>query len=221
MVKTMKIQIIEDDRALGDGIALALAKPEYEFTRQTTLADAKDAFSAGGISLVILDLNLPDGNGLDFLCFLREKPSDVPVLILTANDEEIDEVTGLSLGADDYVTKPFSLAVLRARVEALLRRGEMARADDFDFSRQKFSVNGETVEFSLSEQKLLKLFLSHKGQLLTRDTLSDALWGDGGAYVDENALSVGINRLRAKLGEMGGCIRTVYGQGYLWDEESA
>ena len=116
-----RILLVEDDRALSRGVTLALAETGRTITAVETLAGGREALEQGPWDLVILDVNLPDGNGLDFLTHLRRE-STVPVLILTANDLESDQVAGLELGADDYVTKPFSLAILRARVQTLLRR---------------------------------------------------------------------------------------------------
>lgn len=152
----------------------------------------------------------------------------MPVLILTANDMEMDEVLSLNLGADDYMTKPFSLAVLRARIQNLLRRKKdstRAYMEDeftFDFDKVLFCKGEEKLLLSLNEQKLLRLFVENKGRLLTRETLIDRLWSDGGEFVDENALSVTVNRLRGKLEQKGihvTYIQTVYGQGYMWKKE--
>ena len=154
-----RILLIEDDQALGRGTALALAGEGREIRVAATLAQGWAALGEGEYALVLLDLNLPDGNGLDFLTALR-RTSGVPVLILTANDLESDQVAGLELGADDYVTKPFSLAVLRARVNRLLRRGSAPAATlelgpfSFDFERLRFMRNGTEVELSKTEQRL-------------------------------------------------------------------
>ena len=163
-------------------------------------------------------------SGYEYLEWVRAR-SGIPVLMLTANDMEIDEVTGLSLGADDYMTKPFSIAVLRARIQALRRRlGEKnknAYAGDgfsFDFEKLKFFANGQEIFLSVNEQRLLRLLVDNPGRILTREVLVDRIWGYG-EYVDENALSVTVRRLRAKLEDEethGSCIQTVYGQGYMW-----
>ena len=168
---------------------------------------------------------MPDGNGLDLLRALRRE-SEVPVILLTANDLETDIVAGLELGADDYITKPFSLAVLRARVNTQLRRTAAPQAErvqldgfTFDFGRMEFSRNGVPVELSKTEQKLLRLLVEHRGQTLTRAALVDRIWTDGAEYVDENALSVTVKRLRDKLEDMPSkprYIKTVYGLGYTW-----
>lgn len=220
----MLIQIVEDDRALSDGVRLALREPELTFIQNTNIRQAKQTFEQEKPELMILDVNLPDGSGYEYLEWVRAR-SGIPVLMLTANDMEIDEVTGLSLGADDYMTKPFSIAVLRARIQALRRRlGEKnknAYAGDgfsFDFEKLKFFANGQEIFLSVNEQRLLRLLVDNPGRILTREVLVDRIWGDG-EYVDENALSVTVRRLRAKLEDEethGSCIQTVYGQGYMW-----
>lgn len=224
----MLIQIIEDDRALSEGIALALREPGMEFVQSMTVHAAREAFGKRMPELLILDVNLPDGSGYDYLRWVRER-AQVPVLILTANDMEMDEVMGLTLGADDYMTKPFSLAVLRARIKALIRRGSSAPSDVFedgefyfDFGRLIFTRSGREISLSVNEQRLLRLLVENRGRVLTRSVLVDRLWSGGGEYVDENALSVTVNRLRSKLGDKkdsAACIRTVYGQGYMWKRE--
>lgn len=214
-----RILLVEDDRALSRGVTLALAESGRTITAVETLAGGREALEQGPWDLVILDVNLPDGNGLDFLTHLRRE-STVPVLILTANDLESDQVTGLELGADDYVTKPFSLAILRARVQTLLRRARpMPSAVElppfsFDFQNLTFTRNGVPLELSKTEQRLLRLLVEGRGRTLTRAQLLDQVW-DGGEFVDENALSVAVKRLRDKL--VDAPIRTVYGLGYTWE----
>ncbi len=216
------ILLIEDDAPLGRGICLALGSGELELTLCRTLAQGWQTLRDSRFDLLILDVNLPDGSGLDFLQKLR-RTSAVPVLILTANDLESDQVAGLELGADDYVTKPFSLAVLRARVHNLLRRGAAPAAGrtavelppfSFDFDAMIYTRDGESIELSKTEQRLLRLLVENRGQTLTREQLLDRIW-DGGAFVDENALSVAVRRLRTKLGDAP--VKTVYGLGYTWE----
>jgi DNA-binding response OmpR family regulator len=227
-VYAMLIQIVEDDRALSEGIALALKEPGMEFVQSTSVRTAKEAFEKRMPMLLILDVNLPDGSGYDYLRWVREQ-AQIPVLILTANDMEMDEVMGLTLGADDFMTKPFSLAVLRARIKALIRRGSGKASDvfeeggfHFDFERLIFTRDGREISLSVNEQRLLRLLTENRGRVLTRSVLVDRLWSGGGEYVDENALSVTVNRLRSKLEDRKdaySCIRTVYGQGYMWKKE--
>lgn len=219
------ILIIEDDKALSDGIVLSLKDNNYSLLQAHNIAVAKEHLKNNSISLIILDINLPDGNGLDFLREIREKYM-FPVIILTANDLETDIVTGLELGADDYITKPFSLMVLRARIKLQLRKLETAASNVmqidnyiFNFKSMEFSKNGDFIELSKTEQKLLKILIENRGRTLTRSNLVDRIWTDGAEYVDENALSVTIKRLRDKLEENPSSpqyIKTVYGVGYIW-----
>lgn len=219
------IAIIEDDKGLNQGIALALKNETYHFSQYYSLEEAKAGGLDCGTDLIILDINLPDGNGFDYLRELR-KHSDVPVIILTANDLETDEVMGLELGADDYITKPFSLMVLRARIEKVLKRGNTQRnsvytKDDlyFDFDRMYFQKGGQEIVLSRTEQKLLRMLVENRGITLSRGKLVDTIWTDGTEYVDENALSVAIKRLRSKIEGAHAktkYIQTVYGIGYVW-----
>lgn len=203
--------------------------PEILFFSCSTVREAKERFRAGQADLVILDVNLGDGSGYEVLREIR-KTSDIPVLLLTANDLEIDQVTGLSLGADDYVTKPFSLAVLRARIESLKRRcggrkeTEIYKIGDLtlDFGRLAFYKKDSELSLSRNEQKLLRILVSNQGQIITREILIDRLWSQGAEFVDENALSVTMNRLRRKLEDdikNPRYIQTVYGQGYIFLRE--
>lgn len=220
-----KIFLLEDDTALGSGIRLALQSPGLQITLCQTLAQARNVLEQDWFDLLILDINLPDGSGLDLLRQVR-KTGAVPVILLTANDMEMDIVTGLESGADDYITKPFSLAVLRARVNAQLRRGvppKSARFEIdgflFDFDRMEFRRDGQLVELSRTEQKLLRILVENRGQTLPRSTLVDRIWTDGAEYVDENALSVTVKRLRDKLEALPSkpqYLKTVYGTGYTW-----
>ncbi len=301
----MLIQLVEDDIALSEGIALALQTQDCRVVKNGSLSAAKQFYEEERPELIILDINLPDGSGYEYIRWVRDTDSVfVPILVLTANDLEVDEVTGLALGADDYMTKPFHLAVLRVRVQALLRRVKMeagsqtdkeaiCRADAgadswtgagtacrmevddpdqrdreeagqisgsvdwlsldeadqtypgvsigtlghtsgwdgviyqdgeylFDFDRIVFYHQGTEFFLSVNEQRLLRLFVSNPGRILTRELLMERLWPDNAGYVDENALSVTVNRLRKKLAVPKGKtspIQTVYGQGYLWKRD--
>ena len=214
----MNILIVEDDTALNNGIALSL---NTDTTIQAfSIAEAKSKLDTS-VDLVILDINLPDGSGID-LCREIRKTSNVPIIFLTANDMEIDIVTGLESGADDYITKPFSLAVLRARINAVVRRrqsdGNKFEEGDFsfDFDNMLFYADNVPVELSKTEQRLLKLLVSNRGVTLSRDMLIDRVWTDGAEFVEENALSVTVKRLRKKL--PGIPLKTVYGIGYIWEK---
>ncbi len=215
-----RIFLLEDDEALGRGVAMALESQECSVALAQTLKQAESVLREP-FSLLILDINLPDGSGLELLRSLRRGGCQTPAILLTANDLELDEVAGLEAGADDYITKPFSLAVLRARVNAQLRRSAPSQSDRveldgfvFDFSRMTFSRNGSAVDLSRTEQRLLRLLVENRGRTLPRSLLLDRVW-DRGEFVDENALSVAVRRLRAKLGDAP--IKTVYGVGYSWE----
>jgi DNA-binding response OmpR family regulator len=223
MQKTVQIVIVEDDRDLATGLCKALKEEGRNIVSCEDLKSARDQIFLTSPALVLLDVNLPDGNGLDLVKEIREKNLPVPIIMLSANDTDADVVKGLELGADDYVTKPFSLSVLRARVSTQLRKHETGSAGDelrigdyaFDFERMIFTVAGQEVSLSKIEQRLLKMLVSNRGVTLSRDDLVDRLWTDGAEYVDENALSVAIKRLRDKLSAKD-YIKTIYGLGYMW-----
>ena len=240
------ILIIEDDVTLAGCLCRALQSNGTEVLYCTTLREArqlleKQQTEGEQYALVLLDVNLPDGNGFDFLQEIKSK-YDICVIMLTANDMETDIVAGLNAGADDYITKPFSLAVLRARVETQLRRvqaqarqkGERLQEENgwnalgdnddwivdgpyrFHFPKMLFMHGEEQIELSKSEQKLLRVFLENRGITLTREKLLDHIWSVDAEFVDENTLSVTVKRLRDKLNAQDR-IRTVYGIGYRWE----
>lgn len=215
--------MLEDDTTLGRGIQLALQDPDVTIALAGTLSQAREMLAQKKFDLLILDVNLPDGSALDLLREVRQGAA-VPVILLTANDLEMDVVTGLESGADDYITKPFSLAILRARVNAQLRRRVKSSCVElggfrFDFERMAFWKNGEPIELSKTEQKLLRLLVENRGQTVSRGILIDRIWTDGADFVDENALSVTVKRLRVKLEDDPSSpqyLKTVYGLGYTW-----
>lgn len=221
-----RVLVIEDDGALGQGICLALQSEMLRVSVCRTLTEARKLQETERFDLLLLDVNLPDGNGMDYLVELR-KDSRIPVILLTANDLEIDIVAGLELGADDYITKPFSLAVLRARVNTQLRKvaerkSTVMEVDDFrfDFERMEFYKGKQELVLSKTEQKLLRIMVTNRGITLSRNDLIDRIWTDGADYVDENALSVTVKRLRDKLEETPAkpkYLKTVYGIGYTWE----
>ena len=220
------IFLLEDDETLGRGIAMALSEQEASVVCRSTLAQGWEALAKERFDLLILDVNLPDGSGLDLLRQLRAGGGCTPAILLTANDLELDEVTGLEAGADDYITKPFSLAVLRARVNAQLRRSapNISRTLSvgpftFDFEKMDFRRDGVAVELSKTEQRLLRVLVENRGHTVPRATLVDRVWTDGAEFVEENALSVTVKRLRSKLEADPAkpeYLKTVYGIGYLW-----
>ncbi|UTC63041.1 response regulator transcription factor [Treponema sp. OMZ 787] len=214
-----KILIIEDDNALAEGLARALSGEYSNVETAYNLRKAQEKINEKKYDLIILDINLPDGNGFDFLSKIRNSIGS-KIILLTANDMEADVVTGLELGADDYITKPFSLAVLRARVKNQLKKIEsgskIIKIDryNFDFENMIFLENYQRIEISKTEQKLLQCLIKNAGITLTRDKLIDYIWSDD-EYVFENALSVTVKRLRDKLHAYD-YIKTVYGIGYMW-----
>lgn len=219
-----RILLIEDDQALGRGTALALAGEGREIRVAATLAQGWAALGEGEYALVLLDLNLPDGNGLDFLTALR-RTSGVPVLILTANDLESDQVAGLELGADDYVTKPYNPAVLLARIQSVLRRAARTEPPSriehkgvvLDVARSRVEYEGRGVELTRNEFRVLHLLMENKGAIISRQELMMELW-QSDAFIDDNTLTVNVNRLRKSLASIGvpdGFLATRRGQGYL------
>lgn len=217
-----RILLIEDDQALGRGTALALAGEGREIRVAATLAQGWAALGEGEYALVLLDLNLPDGNGLDFLTALR-RTSGVPVLILTANDLESDQVAGLELGADDYVTKPFSPIVLAARVRTLLKREGRAASPietigclSVNELRREVLVEGQPVELTPKEYELLIYFKKNRSIALSRESILNAVWGYD-YFGDLRTVDTHVKKLRAKLGDCGSMIETVRGYGYRFE----
>lgn len=222
------ILLVEDDTALSRGIALALAADDRTIVQAETASAARAHRADTRFDLVILDINLPDANGLDLLRAWRAEGDVTPVILLTANDLEMDEVVGLEAGANDYITKPFSLAVLRARVAVQLRAQAVQEEVltmgpyHFDFARMRFSCEGASVTLSKTEQRLLRVLVENRGHAVTRADLIDRVWDDEAAFVEENALSVTVKRLRQKLERdpaQPEWLHTVRGIGYQWGQE--
>lgn len=222
-----QLLIIEDDTALSQGLCRALKSENRQVISCRNIKTARDQLLCENPSLILLDINLPDGNGLDLLHEIKTDHPGLPVILLTANDTDMDIVDGLEQGADDYITKPFSLSVLRARVSTQLRKSVPDHQEQpihmdrflFDFSRLRFCVENVPVELSKTEQKLLRLLVENRGTVMSRNTLIDRIWTDGAEFVDENALSVTVKRLRDKLGAQKN-IKTIYGIGYTWVKEN-
>jgi len=221
-----RIFLLEDDATLSRGISMALCGNGRTVILADSIAQARQKLAETQFDLLILDINLPDGSGLALLRTLRSHGDATPAILLTANDLELDEVTGLEAGADDYITKPFSLAVLRARVNAQLRRGIAQPSTRiemgpflFDFELMHFRKAGLAVELSKTEQKLLRVLVENRGHAVPRAILVDRVWTDGAEFVEENALSVTVKRLRSKLENDPAkpeYLKTVYGIGYTW-----
>ena len=219
--------MVEDDFALAMGTEYALTSEGYEVATAGNLAQAREKFD-DSIELVLLDVMLPDGTGFEFCKELREKKSDVPIIFLTAVAEEANIVQGLELGADDYVTKPYRVKELLARVAVNIRRyvqsgqtgneksSRVMTFGDTTFDGESFVItqHGERLDCTTSELRLLRFLLQHRGQVISRNAIMEQLYDMDGEFFEDNTLSVYIKRLRQKLGEDGAYIETVRGMGY-------
>lgn len=216
------ILIVEDDEMLNEGIQMTLKDFNLTIHQAYTLKEANQVMDQQLPDLILLDVNLPDGSGFSFCKEVRSQHS-IPIIFLTANDMEMDIVRGLEMGGDDYITKPFSLMVLRARVNSVLRRYEKSPVAEaiqigslsLDFEKMVFMSNKDEVSLSKTEQKLLKVLVANQGRVLSKEHLLDKVWGT--EYVDDHALTVTVNRLRAKL--QTNLIKSIYGIGYTFVKE--
>ena len=223
-----KILLVEDDLSLIDGLSYSLKKQGFEINIARTVKEADSLWRNGKYDLLILDVSLPDGSGFD-ICKKVRQVSKVPVIFLTASDEEVSIIMGLDIGGDDYITKPFKLGVLLSRINALLRRTK-----DFGTADTEITSNGVTIfllqgqahkentvlDLTAAEYKLLCLFMQNPGMLLTKEKILDKLWDGNGNYVDDNTLAVYIRRLRTKIEDDPGnpqMLVTVRGMGYKWN----
>lgn len=221
----MRILVVEDDRLLNSTLCYNLTTVGYQVDAALTKADAIGQTEKQNYELIVLDVNLPDGNGFDFCREIKERRPDTAVIFLTANDMESDMLKGFELGADDYVTKPFPISVFQKKVSALLSRITKQSGGDFyddgnlliNFSELTAALAGQVVTFTPLEYRLLKVLTSNSKQVLTRGQLLEKLWDAEENYVDEHALTSAISRIRGKI-EVNGYqyIKTVYGMGYMW-----
>ena len=200
----VKILLLEDDMSLAVGLRFALEKEGWAVDTARTLAEGSALWAAGGYTLLVLDVSLPDGTGFDF-CRRVRASSDVPIIFLTASDEETSIIMGLDIGGDDYITKPFKLGVLMSRVNALLRRAGAFSAAETELASNGIRVlllqgqaykNGEPLELTAVEYKLLCLFMRNANTVLTKGQILDKLWDCEGNYIDSSTLTVYIRRLR-------------------------
>lgn len=224
-----RILLLEDDLSLISGLSFALKKQGFEIENARTIKEAGEYWRKGRYNLLILDVSLPDGCGFEF-CKMVRKESEVPIIFLTASDEEMNIIMGLDIGGDDYITKPFKLGVLVSRVNALLRRTKSIRKNDAELVSNGIKINllqtvvyknGEQIELTAGEYKLLCLFMQNPNIVLTKDQILQRLWDCDADYIDSSTLTVYIRRLRMKVEnnpsepEM---ILTVRGMGYKWNE---
>ena len=223
-----KILLVEDDLSLIDGLSYSLKKQGFKINIARTVKEADSLWRNDKYNLLILDVSLPDGSGFD-ICKKVRQVSKVPVIFLTASDEEVSIIMGLDIGGDDYITKPFKLGVLLSRINALLRRTK-----DFGMADTEITSNGVTIfllqgqahkentvlDLTAAEYKLLCLFMQNPEILLTKEKILDKLWDGNGNYVDDNTLAVYIRRLRTKIEADPGnpqMLMTVRGMGYKWN----
>jgi two-component system response regulator RegX3 len=224
-----KILVVEDEASFSDALSYLLTKEGYEVYVAETGDGAISAYEKNGADLVLLDLMLPGISGTEVCKQLRAK-SSVPIIILTAKDTEVDKVVGLELGADDYVTKPYSKAELVARIKAVLRRNSEPVVSNngtltagpvrIDVERHQVSINGESIAFPLKEFELLEFLVRNNGRVLTRAQLIDRVWGSD-YFGDTKTLDVHIKRLRAKIEKDPAnptYIQTVRGLGYKFED---
>lgn len=223
-----RLFLLEDDLSLIGGLSFALKKQGYEVTVARTTREADALWAKEAYDLAVLDVSLPDGSGFDFCRRLRET-SKVPVLFLTAADEETDIIMGLDIGGDDYMTKPFKLAIFLSRINALIRRSENFSSAPTELVSNDIRVNlikgevykkGQLLDLTASEYKLLCLFLENPDCILSPEQILGKLWDCNESYIDNNSLTVYIRRLRTKIEDNPGepkRIVTVRGMGYKWN----
>lgn len=223
-----RIFFVEDDLSLINGLSFAIKKQGYEIDVARTSLEAEQLWMNGKYDLVILDVSLPDGSGYD-ICKKIRKVSKVPIMFLTAADEETDIIMGLDIGGDDYITKPFKLAVFLSRVNALLRRSENFNQMETELSSNGITIqrlkgevykNGKQIDLTASEYKLLCLFMENPDMILSPEQILSRLWDCDEKYIDTNTLTVYIRRLRKKIEDDPAdphSIVTVRGMGYKWN----
>lgn len=227
-VITMRIFLLEDDEAIGLGLKYSLQNEGYEITLAKTVSEAKKLIENEDYSLYILDINLPDGSGYEVCSFIKSR-GDSPVIFLTAYDDEVNVVMGLEIGADDYISKPFRVRELIARIKSVLRRSGKDKSSvihldgvDINLNEAKVTREGEDIILTAMEYRLLLTFLNNRGKVLTRNRLLEEIWDVDGDFVNDNTLTVYIKRLRDKIERNPACpsiIKTVRGLGYVIENE--
>ena len=223
-----KILLLEDDLSLINGLSFVFKKQGFELSIARTLKEAEGMWKDGKYDLLILDVSLPDGCGFEF-CKKVRLTSKVPIIFLTASDEETSIIMGLDIGGDDYITKPFKLGVFVSRINALLRRANSFQAMDTELQSNGIKVlllqgqvfkNGVLLDLTAVEYKLLCLFMRNPNMVLTKEQILDRLWDCDGNYIDSSTLTVFMRRLRMKIEDNPSephMLRTVRGMGYKWN----
>ena len=218
-----KILLIEDNEAIIKGLKYSLEQEKFEVEIAKDFKTSKDKLCSNEYNLIILDVMLPDGNGFE-LCRYIKQNTKIPVIFLTAKDEEQDVVKGFDLGADDYVIKPFRTRELISRINNILRRYEKESTNTFrtgniliDLDASRVYVNDKEIIFTALEYKILVLLFSNMGRTVTRENILDKIWDVAGNFVNDNTLTVYVKRIRAKLGE-NDVIKTIKGIGYRVDK---
>ena len=202
----VKILIIEDDKELNRGVGFTLKKEGYEVLSAYNKTEGKQIILNNRIDFLLLDINLPDGNGMELCNEIREYVK-FPIVFFTANDTEEDMLKGFESGCDDYIAKPFSVELLKYKVNAILKRNDNNKnvfeykALKIDFDKRLVFINDNRVNLTGTEYKLLELIVKNKGRVVTKEILLEKLWDKNGNFVDENTLSVNIRRLRKKIEE--------------------
>ena len=222
----MRILVVEDDRLLNNTLCYNLEAAGYVVDSALTKSAASDFLTRQDYDLIVLDVNLPDGNGFDFCREVKERRPDTAVIFLTANDMESDMLKGYELGAEDYVTKPFPMSVFQKTLSVVLARlaKQSGGGDSYEdgalsinFSEMTASLSGKALVFTPLEYRLLKILTKNPQNVLTRQVLLEKLWDADGNFVDEHALTAAISRVRNKIETDGRqYIKTVYGMGYMW-----
>lgn len=224
----MKIMVLEDDLVLSAGLCFELDCCGYLTAAAYSCRKAELLLKSDRFDLAIMDVNLPDGNGLDLCREIKTEQPELPVIFLTANDLDQDILNGFQLGADDYVTKPFNMEILKRRVEAVLRRSASAAVKHSEepfndgFLQLNFETlaavrGGQRLAITPNEYKLLRMLTANGGNIVTRQLLLEKLWDCGGSFIDDHTLTVTMNRLRGKIEDAEHTyIKTVRGMGYIW-----
>lgn len=221
-----RILIVEDDNLLNKTLAYNLTSDGYEVEGALTAQAAADKLTKTEYDLVLLDINLPDGNGYNLCKLIKPECPDTVVIFLTANDQESDQIRGYEAGAVDYITKPFSIGALQRKIRAMFAMLEHHKPpkdiyDDgrlfLDFSEQEAKLGGTPLTLSPMEYKMLNLFCENPKQILTRRQLLEKLWDIDENYVDEHTLTTTVSRIRSKIeADDATYIKTIYGMGYQW-----